>query len=98
MNVESDVQMSDELLATRIAQGDAAALEILYDRYASLVLGIALKIIGDRAAAEKVLQETFWRVWKHTITYQPDRESFTGWLFKMARTLATDARQQDARS
>ena len=83
-----DRQLSDELLVTRISQGDIAALETLYDRYAPTVLGIALKILGDRAAAEYVLQETFWQLWKTHAAFQADRESFTGWLFRLARGLA----------
>ena len=84
-------RMSDELLATKIARGSGAALEVLYDRYASTVLGISLKVIGDRAAAEDVLQETFWRVWRSAASYQSQRGSFTGWLFRIARNLAIDA-------
>ena len=84
-------RMSDELLATKIARGSSAALEVLYDRYASTVLGISLKVIGDRAAAEDVLQETFWRVWRSAASFQSQRGSFTGWLFRIARNLAIDA-------
>ena len=40
-------QLSDEILAARVAQGDQTALETLYDRYASIVLGIALRIVGE---------------------------------------------------
>jgi RNA polymerase sigma-70 factor (ECF subfamily) len=84
-------QLSDEVLAAQVARGESSALETLYDRYASTVLGISLKIIGDRAAAEDVLQETFWRVWRSAATYQSQRGSFAGWLFKIARNLAIDA-------
>ena len=84
-------QVSDEILAAQVARGDSAALEALYDRYASIVLGISLKVIGDRAAAEDVLQETFWRVWRSADTYQSQRGSFTSWLFRIARNLAIDA-------
>lgn len=84
-------QLTDEILITRTAQGDTAALEILYDRYAPTVLGIALKIIEDRALAEKLLQETFWQVWQRTSMYGPENGSFTGWLYRMARQLAMDA-------
>ncbi len=82
--------LSDEVLATQIARGNSSALEALYDRYGSTVLGLTLKIVGDRAVAEDVLQETFWRVWKSAETYQPQRGSFTGWLFRIARNLAID--------
>src|SRR5918996_358041 len=84
-------QLSDEVLAAQVARGEGRALETLYDRYASIVLGISLKIVGDRAAAEDVLQETFWRVWRSAASYQAQRGSFTSWLYRIARNLAIDA-------
>jgi len=84
-------QLSDEALAAQVARGESGALETLYDRYASTVLGISLKIMGDQAAAEDVLQETFWRVWRSAASYQNKRGSFTSWLFRIARNLAIDA-------
>ena len=81
----------DETLVTQIARGDSAAFEVLYDRYASRVLGISIKIIGDQAQAEDILQETFWRVWQSAATFQSQLGPFTGWLFRIARNLAIDA-------
>ena len=80
----------DETLVTRVARGDSAALEVLYDRYASRVLGISMKILGDQALAEDVLQETFWRVWQSAASYQSSLGAFTGWLFRIARNLSID--------
>ena len=82
---------SDETLAIQVARGNPAALEVLYNRYASRVLGLSLKIIGDQAPAEDILQETFWRVWQNAATFQPQLGSFTSWLFRIARNLAIDA-------
>ena len=97
-NKMSSGQVSDEILAARVAQGDRAALETLYDHHAATVLGISLKIIGDRATAEDVLQEIFWRVWQSAVTYQSRRESFIRWLFRIARGIAMDAyRRRSAR-
>jgi RNA polymerase sigma-70 factor, ECF subfamily len=87
-------QLSDEILVARITQSDTTALEALYDRHASTVLGVLLKVIGDRALAEDALQETFWRVWKSASTYESERGSFTGWLFRIARNLAVDAHRR----
>jgi RNA polymerase sigma-70 factor (ECF subfamily) len=84
-------QLSDEVLVARVARGESQALEALYDRYAATVLGISLKILGERAAAEDMLQETFWRVWRSAASYQSQRGTFTGWLFRIARNLAIDA-------
>ena len=83
--------LSDESLADQVARGSSAALETLYDRHAATVLGLALRILGERAAAEDILQETFWRVWKSADTFQPQRGPFTSWLFRIARNLAIDA-------
>jgi RNA polymerase sigma-70 factor, ECF subfamily len=91
-------ELSDELLAAQVAQGDAGALETLYDRYAPVVLGMVLKVNSDRATAEDVLQETFWRVWRRAGTYHPQLGSFTAWLFKITRNLVIDLhRKQNAR-
>lgn len=87
-------QLSDEVLASQVAQGNSTALETLYDRYASTVLAISLKVIGDQPAAEDVLQETFWRLWRSAGTYQRQRGSFAGWLFRIARNLAIDAHRR----
>ena len=84
-----DRQLSDEGLLARIAQGEVTALEILYDRHAAMVLGIALKITNDQGQAENILQETFWKVWQTASTY-PMGQPFTGWLFRIARSLAVE--------
>jgi RNA polymerase sigma-70 factor (ECF subfamily) len=94
----TSISVTDEQLAAQIAQGNSAALEALYDRHAPTVLGIALKVIGDRSMSEEVLQETFWRCWKSASTYHPERGTFTGWLFRIARNLAIDVyRRQNVR-
>lgn len=91
-------QVSDEVLVAQVARGSSDALEVLYDHYASTVLGVALKILGDRSLAEDVLQETFWRVWKNAATFQPSLGTFTSWLFRIARNLAVDlVRRQSVR-
>ena len=88
-NIEEDTP--DETLVKQVARGDSAALEVLYDRYASRVLGISTKILGDQAQAEDILQETFWRVWQSAASYQSSLGAFTGWLFRIARNLSIDA-------
>lgn len=90
-NGKTDSETPDETLVSRVARGDSSALEMLYDRYASRVLGISLKIVDDPALAEDILQETFWRVWQSAGTYQSHLGAFAGWLFRIARNLSIDA-------
>lgn len=80
----------DERLIQLTAGGDANALEALYDRYAAMVMGLALKITGERATAEEVVQETFWRVWRNAAAFQRERGKLAGWLFGIARNLCID--------
>ena len=83
-------EWSDEQLIAQVARGDTAAYETLYDRYCSTVMGLALKITGDRSLAEEVVQETFWRVWRKADLFQTQRGAFTSWFFGITRNLSID--------
>src|SRR4051812_16488255 len=50
---------SDGLLMARIAAGDDEALGEVYDRFGSLVYGVARRVTGNSASAEDVVQEIF---------------------------------------
>jgi RNA polymerase sigma-70 factor (ECF subfamily) len=94
------VNQTDEQLVARMMAGETDALETVYDRYAPGVMGLALRIVGDRAAAEDLVQETFWRVWKHCAAFRRERGTFAGWLFAIARNAAIDRlrRSQNVRT
>jgi RNA polymerase sigma-70 factor (ECF subfamily) len=83
-------EVTDEQLVARSVRGDATAFEVLYDRYAPTVMGLALRIVADRALAEEVVQETFWRVWQNAASFQVQRGAFAGWLLSITRNLAID--------
>lgn len=87
---ESPVTRSDELLLSRVAAGDRAAFTDFYDRHAARVLGLLVRMIGDRASAEDVLQETFWRAWSRASQYDPTRASAAVWISLIARSRAID--------
>ena len=55
---------TDAELITRVKQGETAALEAPYDRYAAWMLGLAVRLVGQRQAAEDILQESFFQVWQ----------------------------------
>src|SRR5260370_32850758 len=50
---------SDEEVMARLQSNDSGALEILFDRYARLVLSIARGIVRDRGWREDVRQDAF---------------------------------------
>jgi RNA polymerase sigma-70 factor (ECF subfamily) len=92
------MELSDEELMARVAARDSAAFGLLYDRHAAVVLGIAVKIVGDRAVGEEVLQEAFWRLWTQAATFDPAKGPLRAWLFSIARRQALDVlRRQSVR-
>lgn len=91
-------QVDDETLIAHIGAGDSAALSQLYDRYARLVFGLALRVLDNREQAEDLVQETFWRVWRRSTTFQPGRGQVSAWITGIAHNLAIDElRRQRAR-
>jgi len=84
------LDLSDDQIMRSIVRRDETALELLYDRFASAVMGLALKMLGSRPAAEEIVQETFWRVWNKADTYQSDRGSVLSWIFGIAHNLCVD--------
>ncbi len=87
---QKPAEINDVQLMGQIAHGDAAALELLYDRYSPSVMGLAVKMLGDRTAAEEVVQETFWKVWRNAASFRQKRGNVSSWLFGIARNLAID--------
>lgn len=82
--------ISDEELVRKMAARETRALGDFYDRYAGQVLGFLLKILGSRADAEDVLQETFWQAWNSSPQFDPRRCSVRGWFYLLARSRAID--------
>ena len=87
----------DESLLRRIQRRDETALEELYDRQSTAVYSLALRIVGDRAAAEDVLSDVFWRVWRRAETFDPRRGRLTAWLLTITRRRALDELRMGAR-
>jgi RNA polymerase sigma-70 factor (ECF subfamily) len=81
---------TDEALLAAVARGEPAALAALHARYAGAVAAVALRIVGDRAAAEEVTQEAFLRVWLRARAFDPARGRAAGWLLALARHEAID--------
>ena len=80
----------DYTLVRRMADGDAAALGELYDRYGSLLFSVGVRILTDRHAAEDLVQDVFLEAWRKAGEYDPNRASVRTWLILRARSRALD--------
>ena len=82
--------LDDATLATQVAGGSAAALEVLYDRYSRIVLSFATRMLGDRQSGEELLQEVFLRAWQQAHNYSAGRGSFATWLLSITHNMSID--------
>jgi RNA polymerase sigma-70 factor, ECF subfamily len=80
----------DRLVMDRMVRGDQSALADLYDRHAKTVYSLALRVVGDRAEAEDVVQEVFTQAWRYCSRYDRTRATVAGWLVMMARSRSID--------
>ncbi len=78
----------DEALLRLIAERDAEALEVLYDRHAQVVYNLILRIVHTRESADDILQETFWQVWKKADDFRGGTAA--AWLYRIARNKSLD--------
>jgi RNA polymerase sigma-70 factor (ECF subfamily) len=84
------VDASDDTLLAGLATGDADSAAAFIRRFQRRVYGLALSIVGERAAAEDVAQEAFVRAWRHAAAYDARRGSVATWLLTITRNLALD--------
>jgi RNA polymerase sigma-70 factor (ECF subfamily) len=80
----------DGELLEQVAKRDRKAFEVLYQRYARSVYGLAIRRLGDRGRAEDAVQETFAAVWRSAGSYRRDRGPGGPWLYAVARNAIVD--------
>ncbi len=88
----------DQRLLESITRRDAAAFAEFYDRHAPRVFGLLVRLLGSRADAEEVLQETFWQIWRTAERYDATRSRPEVWLLTIARSRAMDCLRRRGRA
>jgi RNA polymerase sigma-70 factor, ECF subfamily len=81
---------TEDTLLQRVAHGDEAAFEQLYDLVAPMVYGVILGVVRNPALAEEVTQEVLVEAWRTAPRFDPVRGSARSWLVTMARRRAVD--------
>jgi RNA polymerase sigma-70 factor (ECF subfamily) len=81
--------MQENQLWERFAQGDPDAYEAVFREFQDEVHGWILRLVRDRAAAEDLTIETFWRIYRSRRRFDPER-SFGAWARRIATNVAID--------
>ena len=74
----------------RVAGGDRAALQLVYQDTSAKLFGVCVRILNDKSEAEDVLQEVYLTVWRKASSFDPARASPITWLVAIARNRAID--------
>lgn len=83
-------QLADEELMHLVQQGEAAAFELIYDRHGGASFSLAYRMVGNRPAAEDIVQEAFLSIWRSRVRYQSERGSVRTWVLGIVHHRAID--------
>lgn len=91
------MKLTDEQLVEACQQGDQRAYRELYNRYAPKMLGLLMRYIGDRDAAQDVLHDGFIKVFEH-LSSLGKAQSLDAWMGSiMVRTALNTLRSHKRR-
>lgn len=80
----------DQQVFENAARGDARGFDALIGRQRARLVRVAESILGSRADAEDVVQDTVLRAWRQAERYDANRGTASAWLSTMVRSMALD--------
>ncbi len=89
---KSDDELSDAELLSAYTRGDPAAMDQLVARYRQSLFSWLLGMTGNRADAEDLFQDVWFRVIRNAARFTD--VSFKAWMWKIARNLLIDFRRK----
>ncbi len=84
-----DQSISDAEVMARVRDGDLGKLSVLFDRHHRRLFGYCFRFVGNREAAEDLVQEVFVRMLRYRRSYR-ERGTFEAWMFRMTRNVCLD--------
>lgn len=89
-------QPLDRVTLERARQGDMVAFATIYDRYAAACYNLALRVLGERAAAEDLVQDVFLKMFDSVRGFRGDAP-FGAWLKRMTANATIDVLRRQQR-
>lgn len=84
------MQDENDLYKMIVEKRDSKCLEILYDRYESVLFNLAYKITQDKQSSEEILQDIFMKIWHQKAIFKPEMGKLSTWLITLCRNGAID--------
>ncbi len=72
---------------------ETALMRVLYEEHSAVLWRYAMRLTGDAARSEDVVQETLLRAWQHPEVVEDTEHSARAWLFTVARNIIIDERR-----
>jgi RNA polymerase sigma-70 factor, ECF subfamily len=85
----------DAELVARFLWQDEAALSEIYDRYSSMLFGLAMRVTNSRERAEEIVQDTFLKLWRNPKLFDPSRAALSTFLMTLVRNAAIDTLRRE---
>ncbi|CAN5199712.1 sigma-70 family RNA polymerase sigma factor [soil metagenome] len=82
--------LADEDLISLVESGDTEALAGLYDRHGRSAYSLAYRMMGDRQAAEDLVQDSFIKIWRSAKSYRAERGSVRAWILSITHNRGID--------
>ena len=82
--------LEDGDLISLVENGDPEAFAVLYDRHSRAAYSLAYTMMGERQAAEDLIQEAFLKLWRNAASYRPERGSVRSWILSIVRNRGID--------
>jgi RNA polymerase sigma-70 factor (ECF subfamily) len=79
-----------DVLLQRVARGDEAAFERLYELVIGPLFGLVRRIVRDPAQSEEVAQEVMVELWRTAARYSPERGTAMTWVMTLGHRRAVD--------
>lgn len=88
-------ELADEDLMALVQEGEARALEVIFDRNGGPAFSLAYRMCGRREMAEDIVQEAFVSVWRSGARYGRARGSVRSWVLSAVHNRAIDALRRE---
>jgi RNA polymerase sigma-70 factor (ECF subfamily) len=82
--------LADEDLISFVQANDSQAFATVYDRHSRAAYSLAYRMMGERQAAEDLVQDAFLKVWRAAASYGVERGSVRNWLLSIVHNRAID--------